>query len=432
MRDYPWDRYRRIEETLADITPPRMVQVRQRQAMNAVEDVTARIGAVLAEPEIVAAISPGMRIAVAVGSRGIADIDLVTRETLRFLSARGAEPFIVPSMGSHGGATAPGQLQILAELGITEERMGFEIKAEMDVVPIATLDDGRRVFIAARAAEADGIVVINRVKPHTAYRGTYESGLMKMLAIGLGKQSGAAACHAQGFRNMAENVPLFGSAVLANAPVLFGVALVENARHKLCKVVTVPAERIEETEPHLLEEARREMARIRIDPIDVLVVDEIGKNHSGDGMDPNVTGSYSTPYAYGGPKVGMYVVLDVSREAHGNALGVGRADFTTRRLMEKADFDAMYMNSLTSKVPGVVKMPMILNSDRLAVCAAIRCCETDRYEDVRVVRISNSSDVEHISVSENILDEVRADPELEIIGEPAPMVFDASGRLRPR
>ncbi len=431
MHGYPWDRDRTIETLLSDVPLPRMVTVRQRQSGKTIADVPGATRSALRRDEIAARVPPGAKIAVAVGSRGIADIDVVTGETIRVLKEWGAHPFIVPSMGSHGGATPHGQREVLAELGITEERMGVPIDDSMDVVPIATLEDGRQVFIAAAAAAADGIVVINRVKPHTAFRGIYESGLMKMLAIGLGKQAGAAACHAQGFRRMAENVPLFARAILANARILFGVALVENSQHQPTRITAVPAEKFEETEPALLEEARRQIARILIDPIDVMIVDEIGKNHSGDGMDPNVTGGYNTRYADGGPTVGMYVVLDASPETHGNTLGVGRADFTTRRLLEKTDFDTVYMNSLTSKVPGVAKMPMVLNTDRLAIQAAVQCCETDRYEEVRVVRIASSSHVEEIQVSENLLDEVSAHPDLEVISGPRAIPFDRDGRIAP-
>lgn len=429
MNSRVWDKQGVVGRILADIELPRMVHVRQNFDGRGLDQIAVKTRQEILKKECVNTIGVGMRIAVAVGSRGIANIAQITKQVIETLEELGAFPFIVPAMGSHGGATAQGQAEILESLGITELSMGVPIDSRMDVEKIDTLPDGRGVFISLAAAEADGIVIINRIKPHTAFRGPYESGLIKMMAIGLGKQSGAASCHAQGFKRMAENVPLFGLSILHHAPILFGVAILENSAHEVADVIGIPKESIEEVEPTLLDAARKNMARILLDEIDVLIIDEIGKNHSGDGMDPNVTGSYSTPYASGPPMVSRYVVLDASAETHGNALGVGRADFTTRRLFDKTDFDAMYPNSLTSKVPSVSKMPMVLNSDELAIKAAVMTCETDRYQDVRIVRIKSSSHVEDIQVSENLLEIIKDNPRMEIVGLPEKMRFDSEGNL---
>lgn len=429
MKKIEWNRDGVVANILSPIDIPKMVRIRQNFDASRLEQVKQTVDSEIRKSSCAEKIIPGMRIAVAVGSRGVADIDRIAKQAVDSLKEFGAKPFIIPAMGSHGGATAEGQKGILESFGVTEERMGVKIEASMDVVPIDTLPDGREVFISRNAAEADGIVLINRVKPHTAFRGKFESGLVKMMAIGLGNQNGAASCHAQGFKKMAENVPLYGLSVLEHSPVLFGIAVIENAFHEVYRIVAVPRENIEKDEPRLLEEARSKMAKIQISDIDVLIVDEIGKNHSGDGMDPNVTGSYSTPYAEGPPYVLRYVVLDASEETHGNSLGVGRADFTTKRLFDKTDFDTIYPNSLTSKVPLVSKMPMVLTSDALAIKAAIMTCETEKHEEVRVVRIPSSSHVEEVLVSENLLEEVRENPDLVELGPPEEMHFDAEGNL---
>jgi hypothetical protein len=425
-----WDKKGIVENILSSIILPRMVRIKQKFDTSTLYNIAQETKKEINKAGCTDKIQAGMNIAVAVGSRGIADLDIITRQTIDVLKDFGANPFIIPAMGSHGGAEPAGQKKILESLGITEKTMGVRIDASMDVIKVDTLYDGREVFIAKAAATADGIVLINRVKPHTSFHGTYESGLVKMMAIGLGKQSGAASCHVQGFKKMAENVPLYGLSVLNNSPILFGIAIIENSAHKVSRIVAVPKERIEHDEPELLKEAKRKMASILFEDIDVLIVDEIGKNHSGDGMDPNVTGSYCTPYAYGPPRVSKYVVLDASEETHGNTLGIGMADFTTKRLFDKTDFDKIYPNSLTSKVPSVSKMPMVLNSDQLAIKAAIMTCDTDRYEELRLVRISNSSHVEEIWISENMLEEAKINPSIEISGEPLVFDFTALGELR--
>lgn len=429
LRDSKWDRQGVVERMLRDTPLPRMVRVQQSLDNERIEDLPAAIAAELAKPEIVRTIKPGMSIAITVGSRGVANIPLITREVVRNLRKLGAEPFVIPAMGSHGGGTAEGQKMMLASLGVTEESVEAPIRSSMEVVEIAKLDDGRAVYIDKFASQADGILVMGRVKAHTAYRGPYESGLFKMLAIGLAKHQGAEACHDQGFNRMAENVPAFARAILKNAKILFGIAIIENAHDETCKLLALESHRIEAEEPGLLIEAKAKMAKIFIPKIDVLIVDEIGKNHSGDGMDPNVTGSYSTRYASGDPKVQHYVVLNLSEETHGNAVGLGRADYTTKRAFDQVDFDAVYPNALTAKVALVAKVPMVLNNDRLAIQAGIKTCELVGPEGVRVVRIHNSAHVDEIYVSENLLGEVEAHPNLRAVGPPQEMVFDAAGNL---
>ena len=416
---------------LKDVPIPRMARVLQKLPSDTLDDIPAEIKRQITRQEIAGQIRPGMSIAVTAGSRGIANNAMITRETVRVLKSLGGRPFVIPAMGSHGGASAEGQQALLASLGITEDSVGAPVRATMEVVQVGSLADGRPVYVDRYAAEADGIVAVGRVKPHTCYRGPFESGLFKMLAIGLGKHQGATACHLEGFEKMAENVQLFARVVRDSTNILFALAILENARDETCRIVAVETGRIEEQEPGLLEEARRLMAKIHIDDIDVMIVDQIGKNHSGDGMDPNVTGSFSTPQASGGPAVRSYVVLDLSEETHGNSLGVGMAHFTTQRLFEKADLDAVYANAITAKVVVGARMPMVLRNDSLAIRAAIYISPRTEYSGVRVVRIANSAHVDQILVSESLLDEVRGNSNLRILSGPEPLAFDEGGNLPP-
>lgn len=429
LRDSVWDRHGVVKRMLQDTPLPKMARVHQLLDEDRIASISDVVKAELSRPEIAATVKPGMSIAVTVGSRGIANIAVITREVVRNLKALGAKPFIIPAMGSHGGGNAEGQQKLLASLGVTEETVEAPVRSSMEVVQVGSLEDGRPVYIDACASEADGILVMGRVKPHTAYRGPYESGLLKMLAIGLAKHQGAEACHDQGFYRMAENVPAYGKAIIKHAKIIFGIAIIENAHDETCKILAVETHRIEGEEPALLQEAKSRMAQIFIPRIDVLIVDEIGKNHSGDGMDPNVTGSYSTVYASGNPKVQHYVILDLSKETHGNAVGLGRADYTTKRVFDQLDFDTVYPNALTAKVSTVAKVPMVLATDKLAIQAAIKTCEKIGPEGVRVVRIRNSSHVDEIFVSENLLPEVEAHPQMQAADPPAELQFDGEDSL---
>jgi hypothetical protein len=370
-----------------------------------------------------------MRIAIAVGSRGVAEIPTLTRVTVEEIRRRGAHPFIVPAMGSHGGATGEGQTDVLANLGVTEASAGCEILSSMEVVELGRLPAGLPVYMDKYAYEADGIVVINRVKPHTAFRGPCESGVVKMITIGLGKQKGAESCHAYGFGVAAEFIPAMAQITLAKTPILFGIATVENAYDRIAKIVAIPAGELIETDQALLLEAKACMARICFDPIDVLIVDRIGKDISGDGADPNITGRYPTPFASGGANASKMVILDLTEVSHGNANGVGHAEFTTRKLVNKIDFPTTYANCLTSTVAIPGKLPIILEDDRDAILAALKTCNAQDLSKARVVRIKDTLHVGEIYVSESMLAEAATKAEIEVIGSPAEMVFDASGNL---
>lgn len=418
-----------LEELLKDIPLPKMMKVKQSFDDTRLEDVDAALNDALQKEEIRKTVKPGMEIAVAVGSRGVDQIVEVTRRTVTFLKDLGAKPFIVPSMGSHGGATAEGQTAVLAHLGVTEESVGAEIRSSMEVVEIGKLENGLPVYIDKHASEADGIVVINRVKPHTAFRGTVESGIMKMIAIGLGKQRGAEVCHQLGFEHMGKHIILMSSMILEKMPVLFGVATIENAFDKVAQVEVLLPDEIESRETELQKLAKKLLPQINFDKIDVLVIDEIGKNISGDGMDPNITGRYPTPYAHGGPEVNKMIVLDLTPETEGNANGVGTADFTTQRLIDKTDWAATYANGLTSTVVAPTKAATTLANDQLALKAAIKTCNILDFTKVKMVRIKNTLEIGEIEVSEAYLEEVKNSDFLTPVTDLYELSFDEDGNL---
>ncbi|MFY0544093.1 lactate racemase domain-containing protein [Brevibacillus sp. H7] len=416
-----------LQDLVKDIPIPRMVRVKQSFPSDRLTNLEEALANQWQKVEHL--IQPGMEIAIAVGSRGVDRIVDLTRLTVEMVKRRGGVPFIVPSMGSHGGATAEGQVAVLRHLGVTEESVGAEIRSSMEVVQVGSLPNGLPVYMDKYASRADGIIVINRVKPHTAFRGRVESGLLKMISIGLGKQKGAEACHQLGFGHMAENVPAMAKLLMEKMPILFGVATVENAYDKVAKVAVVPAAQIEQEEVELLKEAKRLLPKIMFDRIDVLVIDEIGKNISGDGMDPNITGRYPTPYAHGGPEVNKMVVLDLTDETEGNANGVGTADFTTRRLVDKMDLEKTYANGLTSTVVAPTKIATTMANDREAIQAAIKTCNILNFHEVKLVRIKNTLELGEIEISEALLDEAKANPDVEILTEPFHWEFDRNGNL---
>ncbi len=418
-----------LQDLLKDIPIPKMVKIKQQFDQQQIENVSEAVTEKLQQEKVRSLVKPGMSIAVAVGSRGVDRIVEITAATIAFLKERGAHPFIVPSMGSHGGATSQGQIDVLKHLGITEKSIGAPIRSSMDVVKIDELPNGLPVYLDKYASEADGIVVINRIKPHTAFRGPVESGIMKMISIGLGKQKGAEACHQMGFKYMAENVPAMASVIMKKHPVLFGVATVENAFDKAAIIDVLTEEEIMEKEKNLQAQAKELLPKLFFDQIDVLVIDEIGKNISGDGMDPNITGRFPTPYATGGPDVSKMVVLDLTPETEGNANGVGTADFTTQRLVDKMDRDVTYANGLTSTVCSPTKIATTLLNDREAIQAAIKTCNILDFHTVKMVRIKNTLEISEIEVSESLLPYVQKHPRIDVITEPAEWVFSKEGNL---
>jgi hypothetical protein len=417
-----------LHQLLDPVSLPPMARIRYTlPTPPAIEDVTAAVRRECAA--LRDRIGAGERIAIGVGSRGIDRLPEIVAALVDEVRAAGAEPFIVPAMGSHGGATAEGQRAVLEHLGITEERAGAPIRSSMETRVIGQLEDCAPVQLDRLALEADGIIFVARIKPHTAYHGPYESGLAKMLAIGLGKQAGAATTHARGFGEMARMVPAMAEVVLAWAPIRFGIAVLENAHDRVFELRAIPAEQILADEPALLQRAKEAMARIPFEQLDVLIIDEIGKNISGDGADPNITGRFPTPFAEGGPRVTRQVVLDLTAATDGNANGLGTADMTTVRAARKMNWGNTYPNALTSTIPGPVKLPMVLPSDRLALAAAVLTCNAVGREP-RVMRIVNTLRLDEFSVSPALLAEVEGDPVLSVVEGPMELPFDAEGNLR--
>ena len=428
-RDSQWDRHGVIGDILKPIRIPRMARASQEFEDTTIRDIPGAVVKEFDKKEITQTLKPGMSIAVTAGSRGVANIAVILKETVAQLKKLGAKPFIFPAMGSHGGATAEGQAQMLQGYGITEAAMGCPIKSSMETVVIGNTAEGKPVSIDKYASEADGIVVVARVKPHTAFRGKYESGLLKMLVIGIGKQKGAESCHDEGFGKMAHYVETFADVIMAKTKVLFGLAIVENAFDNTCHIESVLTAKFKEREADLLEKAKEWMPRIYIPKFDILIVDQIGKNFSGDGADPNITSSYCTPYATGGPEWQRYVILDLSDETHGNAIGLGMADFSTKRAFDKLDFDATYPNGFTSTVVSGVKVPVILKNDEQAIKSAIFVCTGIDKLKPKIVRIKNSSHIEEIVISEALVEEAKKHPKMKMLEEPKDVVFDKDGNL---
>jgi len=417
---------------------PLFRRARQHFPRERVADVARAARETLNGPGCLDRVEPGMRIAVCVGSRGIADIPTLTAVTVAALKEAGAVPFIVPAMGSHGGATAEGQKDMLAGLGVTEAACGAPVVSSMEVRRIGEVSLTIKetpvtvpVYLDANALDADGIVLVQRIKPHTAFRGPYESGLCKMLAIGLGKHRGAMAYHRYGFGPFAEMVPLVAAEVLRKAPVLFGLSVVENAFHEIAHVEAIPAAAILSREPPLLRKAFALMGKIFFDHLDVLIVEEIGKNFSGDGMDPNITGTYPTPYAGKGLDVESRVVLRLSKETHGNSIGLGMADFSTVRTFLQAEPIATYTNSMTSRVSGVAKIPLLMPDDEMAIKAAIYKSTSPTADHPRIVKIRNTEEVESVEISEALWPEAEARADVTLEGEPFALRFGADRMLLP-
>jgi hypothetical protein len=408
---------------------PKVVKIRQRFPRPRVESVEGAMREQLGRGEISSTIKPGMSVALTAGSRGISRIDEILRCLVEILQEMEAEPFIVPAMGSHGGATAEGQVEILASLGVTEERCGAPICSSMEVVEIGETGRGGPVYMDRIASEADGIVLVNRIKAHTDFRSNIESGLMKMASIGLGKHEQALALHGYGVEGIRDFMVEVGDKVLESGRVLFGVATVENAYDEPAIIEAIPAKEIHGREAELLAEYMDMMPALPISDIDVLYVDSLGKNYSGTGMDTNVIGRFrilgvEEPET---PAVKYIVVGEVSDESHGNAIGVGLADLTTQRLADRIERKAMNANVITSTFVERAKVPMVLASDEEALRTAIRCNWGVRPEETRFARIPNTLHLEYLYVSENMVDEALANAETEVVGDPEELRFDPEG-----
>ena len=406
---------------------PNVVRVKQQFDRTRLEDPCGTVTAGLKKLGPAGRLKPGARVAITAGSRGINNLVAMTRAAADAVKSMGGQPFILPSMGSHGGATDEGQKNLLAELGISEGSMGCPVLSSMQVVEIGRTAAGVPVYLDRHALQSDGIIVINRVKPHTAFRGEVESGLCKMLAVGLGKHKGAQQMHAAG---LGPTLVEAARMILARAPVLAGIAVLENSLDQTAEIHVVPPERFEETDRTLLRRAWQTLPRIPFDPLDVLIVDEMGKNISGTGMDNNVIGigpRVGGKMEMGHPAVSTIVVLGLTPETHGNANGIGLADLTTRRLVDSIDYKATYTNVLTTRLWSAGRLPVILETDREAIEAAVGETPPDL---IRLVRIKNTLHLEEVEISEALAPEARQKG-LALVREARPFAFDGTGRLRP-
>lgn len=402
---------------------PRMYRLRQQFDRQALSEPAIALEQRLRAAPAFAELQPGMRVAVTVGSRGIAHLGEFVAAAVRAVRARGAAPFIVPAMGSHGGATAEGQRRMLAGLGVSEATVGAPVRSSMEVVEIGRTTAGWPVYCDRLAYEADWIVVMNRVKPHTAFKAEIESGLMKMMAVGLGKRQGAETVHAHGVGRAVVEV---GRVTLARAPIGIGIAIVENSEDETYDIAVVPPAEFEETDRRLLAVSKRLLPRLPFDDLDVLIVREMGKDISGTGMDSNVIGIGRRIGGSHKPDVARLVVLDLTDESHGNALGIGLADLTTRRLVDKIDRRATYANVITTGFFGTARIPMTLENDREAIAVALTGYDA---ATVRLACIRNTAELEELAISEGLLDAASRAQRLAVGEELGPLRFDEDGRL---
>ena len=407
---------------------PTMLRLRQTFARPRVADIPRAVAEALERAGL--PVKRGDTVAVGAGSRGIANIDTIVGAAVRYLLECGARPFVFPAMGSHGGGTPEGQLSVLEHYGITEATMGCPVRATMEVTQVGeTL--GLPVWLDRQAAEADWIGIVNRIKPHTDFKGSIESGLFKMMTIGLGKYTGAIQYHRANIQHGYETViTSVGREMLAKARIGFGLGIVENGYDETAHIEAFRADDLEAGERRLLKSAREWMARLPFSPIDVLVVEEIGKNISGAGMDTNVIGRPSNPHEPfpADPKILWIVALDLTEESYGNAVGIGNADFTTRRLVDKIDMKPTLINAITACAPGGAKVPPTFETDREAIETALSCIGLTPPDRARVIRIKNTLMLGELEVSQAYAAEVARRSDLTVLGE-APLGFDAGGRL---
>jgi Lactate racemase N-terminal domain len=421
------------------IQMPKLIEVRQAYPASPRLEFQKLLAEQFDEEGLNKKILPGMRVAVGVGSRGISNLKEIVEAAIRLLMAAGAQPFLIPAMGSHGGATPEGQTKVLAEYGITAESLGVAIDADMEVKKIGTAPGGREVVFSAAALRADWVVVINRIKPHTDFRGPLGSGIQKMLTIGFGKQIGAANAHrAAAHVGHEAAIREFARVVLDNVPVLCGIAILEDQHHNTSEIGVLRPEVIVSEEQVLLERARLLMPRLPLDEIDLLIVDQIGKEISGTGMDTNIIGrditGYSTSLQQSNgtrPHVARIFVRDLSHATNGNGIGIGLADFTTDRLVTNLDLPSMFINATTSIGLNGAKIPIHFPSDREAIHEALASLAPSDPESIRIVRIADTLRLERMLVSECCSDTVGSWPGVTIVGQAHPMQFDQAGNLLP-
>lgn len=408
-----------------------MTPLRQTAPQPVIADVVGEVRRRWQESRLASRLRPGARVAVAVGSRGIANLAQMVRATLEHVRGLGGDPFVVAAMGSHGGATSEGQRQLLAEYGVSEAALGVPVKTDMTTVRIGTNSWGEPVYWDKNALSADALVTISRVKPHTDFRGKFESGVAKMLVIGLGKRDGASQHHRWGVRGLRDMLPETAKVILEKTPFVAGMAVLENAHEQTARLQVVEREDLLEVEPGLLEEARGLMGRLPFDQLDLLVIGEIGKNYSGAGIDPNVVGRLlmETQNEPERPKITRICALDLSPESHGNGTGCGIADLTTERLLSAIDQAPFRMNNLTACFLWRSKLPFAFPDDRACLTAGLETCWQPNTAAVRMAIIPNTLEVAELWVSPALAEEAKKQQHLELTGPARPLPFGSGGNL---
>ena len=403
---------------------PQMARVRQAFEHHKIDDVAGAVTNEMGREDIKAKVKPGAKIAVGVGSRGVANIDVAVKALIASLKELGADPFIFPAMGSHAGGTSEGQEALLAGYGVTEDKMGAPVRATMDTVVVAELEGGTKVHMDKYAHDADGVVLINRVKPHTSFRGEIESGIVKMMTIGMGKINGATSLHGNHpITEFGDALPRAAKAIMECQPFLFGIGMVEDAFDDTAIIQALPAETLFAEETKLQARAKELMAKIYIEDIDVLVIDEIGKEISGAGADPNVIGNPGTP-GFEVPRVKKIVILDLTEKTHGNAAGIGSAHVITHRLLRRVDFASTYANMVTATALEGARVPIPMKTAEDAVRLAVKTLIGVEPEDARIVRIRNTLSLGEIEVSEPILKDLQGDSRMEVLSQPGKISFE--------
>lgn len=402
-----------VIDGLEQIEIPPLIPIRQRIQKKAVQEVFPLVEKEVEKTCLKNRIKKGSLVAIAVGSRKIHRLDEVVAAIISIIKKYGGRPFIVPAMGSHGGAMAPGQVEILKEYGITEESMGAPIEASMEVITLGKSENGIPLFFDRLASQADAVIPVNRIKVHTDYEGELESGLLKMLCIGLGKHRGATTIHGYGFDNFHWVIPEAGRAILERSSVIMGIALLEDGEDKLCTIKALAPDVLEEEEKNLLNEQKEILPRIPFPTVDLLIVDEMGKDVSGSGMDGNVVGRIKPVPT----EIGLIVVLDLTPGSHGNATGMGLADLAPRKFFDKIDFSDTYTNLITSRVIGNGRLPMILEDAVTTIKTALFLIDKDP-DTIKIVRIKNTLEIENMHISRGLLPEAKENQKIEITGEP--------------
>ncbi len=418
-------------EGMEGVTIPPMIQIRQKYDTYKIENLASHLRSQLEKLDN--AQLAGKQICITAGSRGIPHMALLYRTVCDFLRERGASPFLVPAMGSHGSATAEGQLEVLVRYGITEETMGAPVLSSMDVVEYAQLDNGTPLYCDSYAARADGILIMHKVKPHTDYRARHESGLAKMIAIGISKHKGATEFHKLGFEHFAQRIPECAQLFLEHFPVIGGVGIVQNAYDEICTIEAATAEKLLDLDARLLEEAKAKIPKFKFQDLDLLIIDQIGKEISGFGADPNVTGRTNgiAEDFQGVLNLNKLFIAGLTEQTHHNGAGIGGADITTRRCLNSIDWTSTWTNIITSSRIKGACIPMYMNTDQEAIRLGIRSCTAADFSHIRVARIKNTLELNEILVSPALYKTIKDRADVELLQEAREMAFDEEGFLLP-